>query len=114
MSSYKFSHSFVDINSKLGTLFEVGFADPAKNDLKVRTLNDIIVELEGYEARGSLALVNGSAALSVANELTPCLARKFEMVAYFNLKSVGYVVAISNDPNFRVASVIPAADVRSF
>jgi CRISPR-associated protein Csx3 len=57
---------------------------------------------------GKLIKINGPASLPVACVLAHRLCHLFGVVAVFDPKISGYVVAITHDPAFKVGDVIPA------
>lgn len=65
------------------TLFCVGFADPAQNDVIVRDASALMDEIG--EIGGQLALVNGPASLPVAMVICHRLAHRFGMDTFHYL-----------------------------
>lgn len=101
----------VNVKSAPADLLKVGFnpAEPAGNDVLVRDAEQALTDqnLQG----GRMALMNGPASLPVAAVLTHRLAHLFGVLAVWDPKLAGYVVAISHDPDYRVGDVIPGAEV---
>lgn len=111
MATYKIETAAVTVATATATMFRVGFADPAQNDQIVR---DASALLDGLgEFGGQLALVNGAASLPVTMVLAHKLAHRYGVVACFDPKLSGYVVAITHNPEFPLGTVIPATDVAS-
>lgn len=101
MASYKIT---VETPSEGITMFRVGFADPAQNDVIVKDAQKALDEIK--PAGGALALVNGPASLPVAFVLAHGLGHKFGAVACFDPKMGGYVVSISHDPDRPLGEII--------
>ena len=98
-------------NLKLeGDVLKMSFGAPASNAEIVR---DAIAEVERLTHSGELTpekiiKLNGPASLPVAVALTNSLASSFEVIAVFDPKLNGYVVAISSDPEHEVGSILEA------
>lgn len=85
----------VSFGSDPGTNAEItAYVDAAIRDMKL--------------AGGKLIKINGPASLPVACVLAHRLCHLFGVVAVFDPKISGYVVAITHDPAFKVGDVIPA------
>lgn len=108
---YKIEPVAVEVAGQAGTLFRVGFGDPAQNDAIVREVEQRLAELKADAIGGTIALVNGPASLPVAVQLGHTLAHLFGSIAIFDPKMAGYVVSLSHG-GIPVGTVIPAADVQ--
>lgn len=115
MASYKIDTTTATLadTTATATLFRIGFADPATTDIVVRDAESRIKELEkaNPELGGSVALTNGPAALPVAMVLAHHLAHRFAVVACFDPKCGGYIVAISHGDKYQVGDLIPGSEV---
>lgn len=92
-----------------GHIMKIGFGAPAQN-------TDIVKEakasVEIIEKGGELVLFNGPASLPVSMTLAHAVAHLYGVVACFDPKLNGYVVAISHDPRWAVGDLIPATEVK--
>ncbi|MFZ5365008.1 MAG: CRISPR-associated protein Csx3 [Patescibacteria group bacterium] len=112
MATYRIETSNVNVGAAPATLFKIGFADPATTDVVVRDAEARIKELEASsEMGGAMALTNGPAALPVAMVLAHHLAHRYAVVACFDPKCAGYIVAISHGDKYHVGDLILASDV---
>lgn len=111
MASYIITSTPTTVASSPADLLRIGFnpAEPAGNDVLVRDAEQALANL-GLQG-GKMALLNGPASLPVATVLTHRLAHIYGVLAVWDPKMSGYVVAVSHDPAFHVGDVIPGTEV---
>lgn len=105
MATYNISISSVSVATTTADLFKVGFGDPAQNDQIVKDADQRLADL-GIQG-GRIALVNGPASLPVAVVVAHRLVHLYGVVAIFDPKMAGYIVAASHDPSYPLGTVIP-------
>lgn len=93
-----------------GDVLKLSFGVPASN---VEIVRDVISEIERLTASGEmvpdkLIKLNGPAPLPVAVAITNGLSNSFEVIAVFDPKLNGYVVAISRNSEHEVGSILRA------
>lgn len=93
-----------------GDVLKLSFGAPASNAEIVR---DAISEIERLVASGELTSekiikLNGPASLPAAVAITNSISNLFEVIAVFDPKLNGYVVAISSDSAHEVGSILEA------
>ena len=86
-------------------LLRVGFGDAATGEDVVAAICTRLDQL-GLKG-GHLALVNGGLSIAGAMAMAHHLAHLYGVVAVFDPKRAGYIVAISHDPDFIVGGLIP-------
>ncbi len=94
-----------------GDVLKLSFGTPASN---TEIVKDAVAEVRRLMESGELVpekviKLNGPASLPVAVALTNSLASSFEVIAVFDPKLNGYVVAISSDSEHEVGSILEAA-----
>jgi CRISPR-associated protein Csx3 len=90
-------------------LLQVGFADPASNDVIVREAKTLMDDLaQMFRLGGELLLINGPASLPVACVLTHAVGHLYSAVGVFDPKLAGYVIAIAHGGRYAVGDVILA------
>lgn len=93
-----------------GDVLKLSFGTPASN---TEIVKDAILEIERLKESGELVpqkliKLNGPASLPAAVAITNGLSDTFEVIAVFDPKLNGYVVAISSDTEYDVGSIIQA------
>ena len=107
--SYNVNAVAANVNAVAATLFRVGFGESAQNDQIVRDTQSRMEELANEQ--GQIALINGPASLPAAIVVAHALIHRFAVVACFDPKMSGYVVASSHGGAYNVGDLIPASDV---
>lgn len=110
MKTYKIEATAAQVPDAIGGTYfgrkwTVAFGAPATNQEIVREVNEYL-NGEGKPVGGKLLLINGPASLPVAFALAHAVNHLFGVVAVFDPKLAGYVVAVSHDPAFVVGALI--------
>ncbi len=92
-------------NNGKEVILEVGFGDPANNDVIVKDAKAAIEAITS-ELEGKVVLINGRASLPVAAVLTHGVAHLTKAVGFYDPKLGKYVVAVSHDPAYAVGDLI--------
>ena len=83
------------------------FGDPASNDLIVRDVDVKMRDLKSTTLTGGrLVLLNGAASLPVIAAVVHHVAHLFAVVAVYDPKLGGYVVAVSHDPDLVIGDIL--------
>ena len=98
--------------SREGDVLRLSFGAPAQNDHIVRDAVACLDEMgqSGELDGGGLIKLNGPASLPVAVAIANALSGRFEAVAVFDPKLNGYIISVTNSPNYELGSIISAKD----
>ena len=93
-----------------GDVLRLSFGAPSSN---AEIVKDAFSEVERLVDSGELMpykviKLNGPASLPVAVAITNSISNLFEVIAVFDPKLNGYVVAISNDSSYEIGSILAA------
>jgi CRISPR-associated protein Csx3 len=91
-----------------GDLMQVGFGDPATNDVIVRDVAAMLPDilLHNPHPGGPLLKINGPASLPVAVVIAHAVTHLYGAVAVYDPKLGKYVVSVSHNPDFKIGDLI--------
>ena len=111
MNAYQIETTTVFVGGVTTTLLKGSFGAPAGGDEIAKTVAARMAELENEH--GQLALWNGPATVVASFAVGHVLAHRFGAVGVYDPKLLGYVVAVSHDPERPVGDIIPESAVTS-
>ncbi len=100
MKTYKIERSATET----ATVYTIGFGEPATNAEIVQEVSQHLKDEPPHG--GGLLLISGPASLPVAFVLCHAVAHKYAAIGVYDPKLLGFVVAVSHDPRFKVGDLI--------
>lgn len=107
MNTYSITQDSVPIAGTVAQRLLLKFGEPASNDLIVRDVDAQMRALKSTTLTGGrLVVLNGAASLPVIAAIVHHVAHLFAVVAVYDPKLGGYVVAISHDPDLAIGDIL--------